>query len=187
MELLHKILIWTILISLPVGLFGQATSEYENEEVNVINQFFYKLIEADRLSTFNKSDSSLIVYFNTKLDCNLDKDPLLNGDYKSNKLLKRLEANNLGERIVDSLKIEKFNKIKIVFEDKGEYSLHKYSSDKVIGTFNISRISFNKSMTVGYFYFSIYCGGECGWGDLIKIRKKKGNWEIVDYLFSWVS
>ena len=90
-------------------------------------------------------------------------------------------------RLTLSLKIEKLSKIEIVFEDNGDYSLQKYSSNKVIGTLNISRISFNKSLTVGYFYYSIYCGGECGWGDLIKIKKKNGRWIIVDYLISWVS
>ena len=185
--LLHKISIWILLISLPFGLFGQAKEKYENEEINVINQFFYKLIDGERLSAFNKTDSSLIVYFQTRQMCNLDKDQLFEGDYKSNELLKRLENNYLGERVVDSTKIERFDKIKIVFEDKLDYSIEKYESDKIIGTLNISRISFNKTLTVGYFYYDVYCGGDCGWGALMKIKKKNGIWEITKYLLSWIS
>jgi hypothetical protein len=187
MTLLHKISIWILLIFLPFGLFGQAKENYENEEIKVINQFLFKLVDGERLSAINKSDSSLIVYFQTGQMCNLDKDPLFKGDYKSNKLLKRLKNNYLGERVIDSTKIERFDKIKIVFENKLDYSIEKYESDKIIGTINISRISFNKTLTIGYFYYDVYCGEDCGWGDLIKIEKKNGIWEITDYLISWIS
>lgn len=162
------------------------SSEYEEEETKVINQFFHKFIGADSLIAANKPDSLQIVYFNTRLGCNLDN-PLFKGAYKPNRLLRRLEKNHLGVRKIDSIKIDRLNNVKILFEDKVDYSSENYESSNVIGTFNISRVSFNKSFTTGYFYVSVYCGGECGWGDLIKIKKKKGNWVIVDYLVSWIS
>ncbi|MCD6113083.1 MAG: hypothetical protein J7J86_07435 [Bacteroidales bacterium] len=187
MKPLHKILTLIFLIYVPFGLFGQNNAEYENEEIKVINQFLSKLIEADRLSSLNKTDSSLIVYFQTNLICNLEKDPLFKGDYKSNKLLKRLENNYLGERIIDTTKVDRINKIKFLFENKQSCLKNKYDSDIVIGTLNISRISFNKSLTIGYFYYTVYCGEDCGWGDLLRIEKKNGIWEITDYLISWIS
>ena len=183
----HNVLIWTLLIFLPFGLFGQSEEEYENEEIKVINHFLYKLIDGERLTAINKTDSSLIVYFQTRQSCNLDKEPMLKGDYKSNELLKKLENNNLGERVLDSSKIAKLDKIKIVFENNLDYSIEKYGSDKIIGTIDISRISFNKTLTIGYFYYEVYCGGDCGWGELIKIEKEKETWKIVDSLISWVS
>jgi hypothetical protein len=181
----HKILLWIIIFFFPILSFGQVESDYEKEEVKVINQFLYKLIDAERLSSFNKSDSSLVIYFQTRLSCNLDK--AFKDEYKANKLLRKLENDNLGSRRIDQTKIDSFDKIKIVFENKAEFDLEKYEADNVIGTLTISRISFNKSMTVGYFYYDVYCGMECGWSDLIKIEKKNGKWIIVKYLASWIS
>lgn len=181
-----KILTWTVLFFIPFVAWGQMSSVYEEEENKVINQFFCKFIGRDSLNVANNLDSLQIVYFNTRLGCNLDNSSF-KGDYKPNRLLRRLENNQLGFREIDSTKIEKLNNVKILFEDKVDYSLENYESDNVIGTFDISRVSFNKSLTVGYFYVSVYCGLECGWGNLIKIKKKKGNWVIVDYLVSWVS
>jgi hypothetical protein len=147
----------------------------------------YKLIDGERLSTSNKTDTSLVVYFKTRLLCDLDKNHSFKGNYKSNALIKMLENNNLGERLIDSTKIEELDGIKIFFENNIDYSLEKYNSEKVIGTIDISRISFNKSMTIGYFYYIVYCGEDCGWGDLIKIEKNNGRWIIIKYLISWVS
>lgn len=183
----NKILAIIILSLITFGLYGQSSSEYENEEIKVINQFIYELIDADRLISFNKSDSFLIVYFNTDLGCNLDKNPLFQGEYKTNDLIKRLEKKSLGERVLDTSKIARLNNVKIVFEDKSDYSIEKYDSGNVIGTLNFSRISFNKNITIGYFYYDIYCGEDCGHGALIKIEKKNGKWKIIEYLISWVS
>ena len=187
MKPIHIISIWILLIILPFGLSGQTREDYENEEIKVINQFLYKLIHSEGLSAINKSDNSQILYFHTRQMCNLDKEPLLKGDYKSNELIKRLENNYLGERALDSTKINTVDKIRIVFENNLDHSIEKYESDKIIKTINISRISFNKTLTIGYFYYDIYCGEDCGWGDLIKIEKKNGIWEITDFLRSWVS
>ena len=181
----YRILILTILLLAPSFLFGQGNNEYENEEIKVINQFLYKLIDAERLSKFNEKDSSLTLYFHTGLDCNLNK--AFRGDYKRNKLLKRLENYNLGSRFIDSTKIEKLKNINIIFGRKDMYPLEKYDSKEVIGTVSFSRISFNKSQTIGYFYYDVYCGEDCGWSDLIKIKKINGTWTIINYLCSWIS
>lgn len=181
-----KIITWTVLFFVPFAALGQMSSEYEEEENKVINQFFRKFIGGDSLNATSNQDSLKFIYFNTRLGCNLDKSSF-KGNYKPNRLLRELENNQLGVREIDSTKIERLNNVKIIFEDKVDYSFENYESDNVIGTFDISRVSFNKSFTIGYFYVSVYCGGECGWGNLIKIKRKKENWVIVDYLVSWVS
>ena len=181
-----KVLIWAFLFSFPFVACGQMTREYEEEEIKVVNQLFYKFIQGDNMISSSSLDRVKIVYFNTKLDCNLGN-TIFNGNYKPNHLLKKLENNLLGVRQIDSTKINRFNNVKIFFEDNRNYSIVNYIPDNIIGTLNISRISFNKSLSVGYFYVSIYCGGECGWGNLMKIKMKNGKWIIVDYLSSYIS
>ena len=176
-----------LLSSLPFGSFGQSNSNYETEEIKVINQFLFKIIGGERLSDFNKTDKPLLLYFQTKLECNLDIDASFKGEYKSNKLLRNIENNKLGTRIIDSTEIETIERIKIKFENSRNYTTEEKDSEQVIGTLSISRISFNKSLKIGYFYYSIYCGEDCGWGALVKIEKKNGVWEIIDYLTSWTS
>ena len=169
-----KTLTWTVLFFVPFVALGQMSREYEEEENKVINQFFRKFIVGDSMNAAYNLDSLLILYFDTRLGCNLDN-YFFKGDYKKNRLLRKLENNQLGVREIDSTKIERLNNVKMLFDDKGDYSIDKYELENVIGTFSISRVSFNNSLTVGYFYVSVYCGGECGWGNLIKIKKKKGN------------
>ncbi len=187
MSQLHKILTLIFLFYFPFGLFGKKNLEYENEEIKVINQFLHKLIDLERLDSIGKTDGSMIVFFQTRLLCNLDKQPSYKGDYKTNELLKRLENNYLGERIIDSMTVNRIDKIKFVSESNAKFSVDKYDSNQIIRTINVSRISFNKAMTIGYFYYNVFCGEDCGWGDLIKIKKKNGIWEITDYLVSWIS
>jgi hypothetical protein len=182
-----EILILIILSSLPFVSFGQSNSDYETEEIKAINQFLFKIIDGERLSAINKTDKPLLVYFQTKLECNLDKEASLKGEYKSNRLLRNIENNKLGTRIIDSTKIEKIDRIEIKFENIRNFATEENDLEQVIGTVSISRISFNKSLKKGFFYYNIYCGEDCGWGALVKIQKKNGVWEIIDYLSSWTS
>ena len=185
MKQLYRILLITILTLTSILLFGQEKSEYESEEIKVINQFLYKLADAARLSKFNNTDKPLILYFHTGLRCSLNKS--YEGDYKRNRLLKQLENCNLGRRFIDSTKIEKLNNVNIIFGRKNMYPMEKYDSERVIGTISFSRTSFNKSLTTGYFYYRVYCGEDCGHGALIKIKKKNGTWIIDDYISMWIS
>jgi hypothetical protein len=175
-----KILLVTIFILNSTILLGQENNKYELEEIEVINQLLYKVVDAERLSKFIPSDSSLVLYFHTGLDCNLDN--RFKGEYKRNRLLKKLENNNLSRRFIDSNKIVKFRRLKIIFGRKNMYPIEKYDSNKIIGTINFSRISFNASLNKGYFYYEVYCGEDCGGKELLKIKKKNGVWKITDYL-----
>ena len=185
--LTNKTFILILLSVLPVSLMGQTTVQYRNEEVKVINQLLYQIIDGERIQSFNKTDSTLVIYFNTTLQSGLDKDPLLNGNYKSNALIKKLNGVGLPPRRIVTSKIERIKGLEIIFEESPNDTDLKYSSNRIIGTLDISRISFNKELTKGYFYYSVYCGEDCGWGGLLEIEKKNETWEITKYLYSWVS
>lgn len=185
MKQLYRISIIAILSLAPILLYGQGNNKYENEEIKVINQFLYKLIDAERLSKFNDTGKPLILYFHTGLDCNLNES--YKGDYKRNRLLIQLEIGNLGRRFIDSTKIEKLNNVNIILGRKNMYPKEKYDSKRVIGTISFSRTSFNKSLTTGYFYYDVYCGEDCGHGALIRIKKNNGAWIIDDYISMWIS
>ena len=143
-------------------------------------------IDGNKIDTVN-SDDSLIVYFDKKLKSNLENITLYDGNYKQNIYISRLKNNYLGEIIIDDSKINKLGKIKLIFEDKVDYSLEKYDLKGVIGTFNMSRISFDRNLTTGYFYFRVYCGEDCGWGGLVKVVKKNKSWTIGKYLTLFVN
>ncbi|MDE5419745.1 hypothetical protein L3049_17260 [Labilibaculum sp. DW002] len=185
MKQLYRISIIAILSLAPILLYGQGNNKYENEEIKVINQFLYKLIDAERLSKYNETDKPLTLYFHTGLDCDLNKSH--KKEYKRNILLKQLDNSNLGRRFIDSTKIEKLKNVDIIFGRKNMYPKEKYNSKRVIGTISFSRTSFNKSLTTGYFYYDVYCGEDCGHGALIRIKKNNGAWIIDDYISMWIS
>jgi hypothetical protein len=182
MENINYFLICILLISLPFRSNGQSRSEYEKEEIKVVNHFLGSLINIERLNSIKDSDSSFILFLNRELICDLDKNSLFENEYKPNRLLINLYHNGLGQRIIDSLEIKKLKNVKIYFNYNREYNLDEYNHHKVIGEITISRISFNKSLTLGYFYYQIYCGEDCGWGALVRIDKKKGIWKTTKYL-----
>jgi hypothetical protein len=153
----------------------------EAEEIKVINDLLYIMTDAERLIKFNKT----IVYFDLKMDCNLNG--TIHGDYKTNKLIKRLKNNVIDTRLIDSTQIVKNKDIQLVFNKIVDYEHMDYLSNKIIGTLKVSRVSFNKSLNIGYLYYSLYCGGDCGWGNLVKIEKIKGTWTITKYLISYVA
>lgn len=176
------------LIIFPFLIFAQAKDKSDNEEIIVINQLLDRLIDGEKFRKLNKNtDDTLIIYFNPMLYSSLDKDPLFHNGYRTNALIKKLENYRLTKRLINTDQIKSLQGIKILFENKPYCNISKDLSDRIIGNLDISRVSFNKKMTVGYFYYSVYCGEDCGWGDLIKIKKKNGVWEITKYLSSWVS
>ena len=187
MKNINYFLACIILISLSFKSIGQSESNYEKEEINVVNQFLSRLLQNARLETLYDSDSILILFFKPELICELDQNPLFIKEYKSNRFLKNIEHEGLGQRIIDSLEIRKLDHIKIVFKYNKEYNLEEFNHHKVLGELAISRISFNKSLKIGYFYYQTFCGEDCGWGGLVKIKKKHGIWKITKYLISYIS
>jgi hypothetical protein len=161
--------------------FSYSQTPSEAEEIRVINDLLYIMTDAERLIKLNKT----IVYFDVKMECNLKG--TIHGDYKTNKLIKKLKNNVIGTRLIDSTQIVDYKDIQLVFNKIIDYEHIDYLSSKIIGTLKVSRVSFNKSLNIGYLYYSLYCGGDCGWGNLVKIEKIKGTWTITKYLISYVA
>lgn len=155
----------------------QETHKYYNEELKAINQIIYKLIDAERLSSFNKSDKSLTYAFDTRLICNLEEISSLN--YQTNDLIEKLKRKGIADRTIDSTSIGKFEKIRFIFFDNDTLISKVKGLENYAGCISLSRISFNRSLSVGYLLYSVYMDNSSGWGGLIRIEKKNGNWKIA--------
>jgi hypothetical protein len=174
-----------ILFLLPIRLLGQTSNVSKKEEINVINSLLSEIINIDG-NKLNPVDTSTI-YFDKRLKSNLEKTTLNNGNYKQNTYIRRLRNNNLGEITIDDSKIKRLTNIRFIFEKNPDHSLDKYDLKGVLGTFSMSRISFDKDFTIGYFYFQVYCGEDCGWGGLVKVVKRNNGWKIGKYLSLYVN
>ena len=153
------------------------TSKYNKEEVKAINQLVYKLIDAERLSSFNKTNKPLIYIFDIRLICDLEKSNILS--YKTNYLIKKLKRKGLVDRNIDSTSIRKFEKVKFIFIDNDSVISRIKESENYSGSLSLSRISFNKSLSVGYLFYSVYIDSSFGWGGLMRIEKRNGRWKIM--------
>jgi len=58
---------------------------------------------------------------------------------------------------------------------------------RFIGDLKLSRIVFNGDRTCAVFYQEHICGGECGTGDIIWVKKHEGKWKIECRINLWVS
>jgi len=153
------------------------TSKYNKEEVMAINQLVYKLIDAERLSSFNKTNKPLIYIFDIRLICDLEKSNFLS--YKTNYLIKKLRRKGIVDRNIDSTSIRKFEKVKFIFIDNDSVISRIKESENYSGSLSLSRISFNKSLSVGYLFYSVYIDSSSGWGGLMRIEKRNGRWKIM--------
>jgi len=160
-------------------VYGESptTSKYNKEEIKVINQFVYKLIDAERLSTFNKTDKTLMYIFDTRLICDLEKTTFLN--YKTNSLINKLKGRGIIDRNIDSTSIQKFEKACFIFINNDSDATKIRNTVNIAGRLNLSRISFNKSFTAGYFFYSVSIDSSSGWGGLMRIEKRKGKWKYM--------
>lgn len=55
------------------------------------------------------------------------------------------------------------------------------------GALSVNRIQFNKTKTVGVLSAGFYCGGKCGQGFRIFIKKNNNKWQIVKIDPTWIS
>lgn len=64
----------------------------------------------------------------------------------------------------------------------------KYPSSIVkIGSVKMSNLVFNNNLTMACIYSEIVCGGECGGGSILFLRKVNGHWKIEEQKELWVS
>ena len=109
--------------------------------------------------------------------CDLEKSNFLS--YKNNYLIKKLKRKGIIDRNIDSTSIKKFEKVKFIFIDNDSVASKVEKTENYAGRLSLSRISFNKSLTVGYLVYSISIDSSSGWGGLMRIEKRNGKWKIM--------
>jgi hypothetical protein len=55
------------------------------------------------------------------------------------------------------------------------------------GFFVVSHVGLNLTKTEALLYFDHFCGGLCGGGRYVQMRKVNGMWRVVDHHETWVS
>jgi len=81
-------------------------------------------------------------------------------------------------------------KLKSIYNYKVDYisNRNNYSNSIIkIGKVTISRPAFSKDLKRACIYSEIICGGECGGGSIIFLRKVNGQWKIEGQRELWVS
>jgi hypothetical protein len=56
-----------------------------------------------------------------------------------------------------------------------------------LGFFVVSRVGLNLNETEALLYVEHFCGGLCGGGEYVLLRKVDGEWHVVDHHGTWVS
>ena len=56
-----------------------------------------------------------------------------------------------------------------------------------LGFFVVSRVGLNLNKTEALLYVERFCGGLCGGGEYVLLRKVDGVWHVVDHRSTWVS
>jgi hypothetical protein len=56
-----------------------------------------------------------------------------------------------------------------------------------LGLFVVSRVGLNLNKTEALLYIEHFCGGLCGGGEYVLLRKVNGVWHVVDHHDTWVS
>lgn len=95
-------------------------------------------------------------------------------------------------KLIDSSSSQPFeiSKLKNKINYQVDYisNYHKYPSTIVkIGWVKISNPVFSNDLTMSCIYSEIICGGECGGGFIIFLRKVNGHWKIESQKQLWVS
>ena len=91
--------------------------------------------------------------------------------------------------LTDSKKLD-ISSVKTKFKYKLDYAKNrdKYTSQIVtIGSITISRVALNQEKDMACTYSEINCGGLCGGGSIIFLKKINGLWKIVGQRELWVS
>ena len=89
---------------------------------------------------------------------------------------------------INSIPLNKNFKFKDISQFTNSLDVWNKKYDFVFsGFFNVSRILFNESKTYGILSASYTCGGLCGEGHIIYIKKIKGKWVIDKIEGTWIA
>ena len=65
--------------------------------------------------------------------------------------------------------------------------LNDQKNECKIGIISFSKIFFDKRKNNGLLYYNFRCGGNCGKGELLIIKKIDDRWTIIETIMTWIS
>lgn len=132
---------------------------------------------SDTLITYkrNKSLSSILTEKGFKNNFNVDT------TWRSLALL--LVDSNMNPTRINQYEITETGR----YELENLYTYQSEKGERVIGNVKFSRVAFNDDLTKGCFYYSFVCGGECGEGLMIFVKKVDNKWKIEGSRQLWIS
>ena len=79
--------------------------------------------------------------------------------------------------------------VKRLFHDSidGGWDLFHAKYPKATSINTLSRVGFNKDRTEALVYYTYSCGGLCGQGQYVLLRKRDGHWKIEKESMTWIS
>jgi len=179
---MKRLIILTIILSIFLNCEKKIT-ETEFEQ-NIFDQILLKVID----STYK--DKRLYTFYPL---------PGMKGDnlefQKQREILKK-DTINLVIAIEENRKInfEKLKSRKFIFKKLSEihgedieYEKWSKKYSKFAGAMSFSKISFDEKHENGKLTVSYSCGGKCGLGYEVFIKKEKQNWEITEIKRIWIA
>ncbi|MFC2185704.1 hypothetical protein ACFCT7_00210 [Fulvivirgaceae bacterium LMO-SS25] len=167
----------------------------EYEKFDWVN-YFKEVEEFEYKLNNRKLDSSRLVIVVSDSLITINRNSLLNSILTEKGFNENFEVDptwrSLAIKLVDSTShSRKFDLSKIT--EAGRYNIEndedyeKKEIERVIGAVRFSRVAFDDEFNRGCFYYSFVCGGECGEGVIVFIRKVKGKWIIEGIRQLWIS
>ena len=80
-----------------------------------------------------------------------------------------------------------FKKLSEIQDEDIEYEKWSKKYPKFAGAMSFSKISFDEKRENGKLTVSYSCGGKCGLGYSVYIKKEKENWKITKVEQTWIS
>ena len=176
-----------ILVLLFLTLIGCKNTEPDKEmsadefEQNVFKQVFINIVD----STY--TDKRIYTRIPTKAEKNNPKF-IAETDSIEKDTLNLIIA--VDKRFQD---VEKLNTKKFIFKKFSELSkdieLHNWEAKykKFIGVMSFSYITFDKAKENGNLEVSYRCGGKCGLGYKVYLKKISGKWKVLKTENTWIS
>lgn len=179
MKLHIGILFWIILWWIPGILSGQNSIKYLSEELKAFNQVLPTIIEGER----ECEEGVITIHLNSRIFCEWFS---IDEIATSERMAKKLNCNKMSEISIDSSQILNISNCRIILvQDFDPLFIRSPEQQSLGGIMSISRIRFNHFFTAGYLLYCITYDDGSETGYLIKIKKGKHGWKIVEYLEEW--
>lgn len=161
------------------------SEEYENEEVAAYNSILNEI--ADTTNYYVKEKIAVFFLFDTLTE--LDNSRTAIGPESENEYLEeRFEKRKIDADKITGIDRYKFVRatrypkdslvkttMNIVIQDEINLKETEYFTQRWL---TFSRICFDKDLSKGFLYFSIWCGNLCSQNDRLDIEKVDGKWKV---------